>query len=173
MLIHLHKQATTTPKVRAAIQASGDAGTALAERFGVTRQVLGQSPRLARGAWGSFVRIGRTGRDLFLDRGNLFLGFRDGGFQILQRQFQLRRVQFFRFRSELRLSVLSDLAFQLLDQCRQFGDEGVLFGDDRLFMQTRRTLDRKLKLQRRNSLHHLGRKVWKLAEIEGLRHANS
>jgi hypothetical protein len=28
-------------------------------------------------------------------------------------------------------------------------------------------------LQRRNSLHHLGRKVWKLAEIEGLRHANS
>jgi len=34
MLIHLHKQATTTPKVRAAIQASGDAGTALAERFG-------------------------------------------------------------------------------------------------------------------------------------------
>jgi len=34
MLIHLHKQATTMPKVRAAIQASGDAGTALAERFG-------------------------------------------------------------------------------------------------------------------------------------------
>jgi len=34
MLIHLHKQATTTPKVRAAIQASDDAGTALAERFG-------------------------------------------------------------------------------------------------------------------------------------------
>jgi len=36
MLIHFHKQATTTPKVRAAIQASGDAGTALAERFGVS-----------------------------------------------------------------------------------------------------------------------------------------
>ena len=34
MLIHLHKQATTTPKVRASIQASDDAGTALAERFG-------------------------------------------------------------------------------------------------------------------------------------------
>jgi hypothetical protein len=28
MLIHLHKQATTTPKLRAAIQASDEAGTA-------------------------------------------------------------------------------------------------------------------------------------------------
>jgi hypothetical protein len=37
MLIHLHKQATTTPKVRAAVQNSDDAGTVLAERFGVTR----------------------------------------------------------------------------------------------------------------------------------------
>jgi len=173
MLINLHKQATTTPKVRAAIQASGDAGTALAERFGVTRQVLGQSPRLARGAWGSFVRIGRTGRDLVLDRRDLRLRFGDGRLEVFQRQLQLRRVELLGFGSELRMSVLSDLAFQLLDQCRQFGDEGVLFGDDRLFMQTRRTLDRKLKLQRRNSLHHLGRKVWKLAEIEGLRHANS
>ena len=40
MLIHLHKQATTTPKVRAAIQASDDAGTVLAERFGVTPQTI-------------------------------------------------------------------------------------------------------------------------------------
>lgn len=40
MLIHLHKQATTTPKVRAAIQASADAGTVLAERFGVTPQTV-------------------------------------------------------------------------------------------------------------------------------------
>ena len=32
MLIHLHSQATTTPKARAAIQASDDAGTLLAER---------------------------------------------------------------------------------------------------------------------------------------------
>ena len=40
MLIHLHKQATTTPKVRAAIQASDDAGTFLAERFGVTPQTV-------------------------------------------------------------------------------------------------------------------------------------
>ena len=40
MLIHLHKQATTTPKVRAAIQASDDAGTVLAERFGVTPQTV-------------------------------------------------------------------------------------------------------------------------------------
>ena len=40
MLIHLHKQATTTPKVRAAIQSSDDAGTVLAERFGVTPQTI-------------------------------------------------------------------------------------------------------------------------------------
>ena len=40
MLIHLHKQATTTPKVRAAIQESDDAGTVLAERFGVTAQTM-------------------------------------------------------------------------------------------------------------------------------------
>ena len=40
MLIHLHKQATTTPKVRAAIQASDDAGTVLAERYGVTPQTV-------------------------------------------------------------------------------------------------------------------------------------
>ena len=40
MLIHLHSQATTTPKVRAAIQASEEAGTVLAERFGVTPQTI-------------------------------------------------------------------------------------------------------------------------------------
>jgi predicted RNA binding protein with dsRBD fold (UPF0201 family) len=36
MLILLHKQATTTPKVRAMIQASDDVGRVLAQRFGVT-----------------------------------------------------------------------------------------------------------------------------------------
>lgn len=40
MLIHLHSQATTTPKVRAAIQASDEVGTVLAERFGVTPQTI-------------------------------------------------------------------------------------------------------------------------------------
>jgi len=34
MLIQLHKQATTTPKVRAAIQASDAPASVLAERFG-------------------------------------------------------------------------------------------------------------------------------------------
>jgi len=34
MLIHLHSQATTTPKVRAEIQTSDEAGTVLAERYG-------------------------------------------------------------------------------------------------------------------------------------------
>ena len=38
MLIHLHKQATTTPKVRAAIQASAE--PAFAERFGTTEQTI-------------------------------------------------------------------------------------------------------------------------------------
>ena len=38
MLIHLHKQATTTPKVRAAIQASDEPALVLAERFGTTEQ---------------------------------------------------------------------------------------------------------------------------------------
>jgi hypothetical protein len=38
MLIHLHKQATTTPKMRAAIQASDDPASVLAERFGTAEQ---------------------------------------------------------------------------------------------------------------------------------------
>ena len=40
MLIHLRKQATTTPKVRAAIQASVEPASALAERFGTTEQTI-------------------------------------------------------------------------------------------------------------------------------------
>ena len=40
MLIHLHKQATTTPKVRASIQASTEPASALAERYGTTEQTV-------------------------------------------------------------------------------------------------------------------------------------
>jgi len=40
MLIHLHRQATTTLKVRAAIQASDEAGAVLAERLGITAQTV-------------------------------------------------------------------------------------------------------------------------------------
>jgi len=40
MLIHLYKQATTTPKVRAAIQASDEPASVLAERFGTTEQTI-------------------------------------------------------------------------------------------------------------------------------------
>jgi hypothetical protein len=36
MLIHLHSQATTPPKIRAAILASTEPAPALAERFGIT-----------------------------------------------------------------------------------------------------------------------------------------
>ena len=39
-MIHLHKQATTTPKVRAAIQASDAPASVLAERFGTTEQTV-------------------------------------------------------------------------------------------------------------------------------------
>ncbi len=40
MPIHLQKQATTTPKVRAAIQASTEPVSVLAERFGITEQTV-------------------------------------------------------------------------------------------------------------------------------------
>lgn len=40
MLIHLHKQATTTPKVRAAIQASAEPALVLAERYGISEQTV-------------------------------------------------------------------------------------------------------------------------------------
>jgi transposase-like protein len=40
VLIHLHKQATTTPKVRAAIQASVEPASTLAARFGTTEQTV-------------------------------------------------------------------------------------------------------------------------------------
>jgi len=40
MLIHLHSQATTTPKVRAAIQASDEPASVLAERYGTTEQTV-------------------------------------------------------------------------------------------------------------------------------------
>ena len=40
MLISLHKQATTTPKVRAAIQASDEPAWVLAERYGISEQTV-------------------------------------------------------------------------------------------------------------------------------------
>ena len=40
MLIHVHSQATTTPKVRAEIQASDEPGWVLAERFGTSEQTV-------------------------------------------------------------------------------------------------------------------------------------
>jgi len=40
MLISLHKQATTTPKVRAAIQQSDEPAWILADRFGTTEQTI-------------------------------------------------------------------------------------------------------------------------------------
>jgi transposase-like protein len=40
MLISLHKQATTTPRIRAEIQASTEPAWVLAERFGTTQQTI-------------------------------------------------------------------------------------------------------------------------------------
>ncbi len=40
MLIKLHRQATTTPKVRAAIQASDEPAWVLADRHGTTKQTV-------------------------------------------------------------------------------------------------------------------------------------
>jgi hypothetical protein len=40
MLIHLHSQATTTPKIRAAIQAGTEPAPVLAKRFGTTEQTV-------------------------------------------------------------------------------------------------------------------------------------
>jgi transposase-like protein len=40
MLISLHKQATTTPKIRAAIQASTDPAWMVAERYGISEQTV-------------------------------------------------------------------------------------------------------------------------------------
>jgi transposase-like protein len=40
MLISLHKQATTTPKVRAAIQASDEPARVAAERYGISEQTV-------------------------------------------------------------------------------------------------------------------------------------
>jgi len=54
MLIHIHRQATITPKVRAAIQGSGDAVTVLLERFGVESQAMHKSrkrDKLIRDGW--------------------------------------------------------------------------------------------------------------------------
>ena len=40
MLISLHKQATTTPKIRAAIQASSEPAWMVAERYGISEQTV-------------------------------------------------------------------------------------------------------------------------------------
>ena len=40
MLISLHKQATTTPKIRAAIQASTEPARVVAERYGISEQTV-------------------------------------------------------------------------------------------------------------------------------------
>ena len=40
MLISLHKQATTTPKARAAIQASTEPAWMVAERYGISEQTV-------------------------------------------------------------------------------------------------------------------------------------
>ncbi|HMQ92351.1 hypothetical protein [Amaricoccus sp.] len=45
MLISQHKQATTTPKIRAAIQASTEPAWMVAERYGISEQTVWTEPR--------------------------------------------------------------------------------------------------------------------------------
>ncbi len=106
------------------------------------RQVLGQSACFALLAWGCPVRIGCTGRDFILVGGDLHLCLSDGGFEILPRQFQQRGAVLFRFRTKLRMLVVSDLTLKRRNQLFQFGDEGVLLGHRSLFVLACRTLDR-------------------------------
>ncbi len=40
MLIQLHKQATTTPKIRTAIQANDEPAWIVAERYGISEQTV-------------------------------------------------------------------------------------------------------------------------------------
>lgn len=136
-------------------------------------QAFGQRTRLAGRSRHTFLRVRFAGRHPLLKGRDLCLGLGDGGFLILQRQFQLRRVQLLGFRPELRAPVIQNLAFQLLDQRLQLGDEGILLGHHSLLMLACCTLDRELELHRGKGLRHLGWKVWKLAEIEGRRHAPS
>ena len=106
------------------------------------RQAFRQGACLALRAAPSFPGSGRAGRDLFLDGGNLFVsGLGDGRLEVLQRQFQLRRVQLLRFRPELGAPVVLNLALQLLDQRLQVADEGVLLGHHRLLVLACRALD--------------------------------
>lgn len=145
-----------------------------------TRGRLSGRVRALRGARGvALLGVRFAGRHPVLEIGDLRLRLGDGGFQIFQRQLELRRAQLLGFRPELRAPVVLDLTFQLLDQRLQLGNEGFLFGHHRLFVLARRTFDPRLKprgFQRRllggKGLHYLGRQVGELAEIKRLRHAH-
>lgn len=151
----------------------------VSERLGVSPYSLyAWKKRFAKVSSGeAFLGIRFAGRNPFFERGDLCLRLGDGSLLVFQRQFQLRRVQLFRFRPELRVPVILNLAFQPFDQRLQFDDEGVLLGHHRLLVLARRPFDRRLeargfqgRLLGGEGLHYLGRKVRKQAEIEGLRH---
>ena len=144
------------------------------------RQAFGQGTGLAGRPQHAFPGVRFAGRDPLLEGRDLCLRLGDGGLLVLQRQFQLCRVQLLGFRPELGAPIVQNLTFQLLDQRLQLGDEGILFGHHRLLMLARRTLERGLELRccqcgllGGEGLHNLWWKVRELAEIEGLRHALS
>jgi hypothetical protein len=141
------------------------------------RQALRQCAGFACLARSLLLRVGLAGCQSFFNGLDLGLRFGDGRLQIFQRQFQLRGVQLLGFRPKLGAPIILNLAFQLLDQLFQLGDECLFLGDHSLLVLAGCALDRGLKfcmlqrlLLRREGLHYLGRKVWKLAKIEGLRH---
>ena len=130
------------------------------------------TPVRALGQAGRPSRDPSRANDLRLDGGNLRLSLGDGGPQIFQRQFQLRRVQLLGLRAEFRASVVLNLALQLLDQHLQLGDEGVVLGNRRLYLLTRCVLDQDLgpsgvfgRLLVSKGLYHLGRQIGELAQV--------
>lgn len=73
MLIRIHKQATITPKVRAAIQGSYDAVTVLLERFGLESQPMHKSrkrDKSIRDSWpfGGGTEADSTAKSLIIFR---------------------------------------------------------------------------------------------------------
>ncbi|WP_370576501.1 hypothetical protein [Paracoccus sp. MC1854] len=75
MLISLHKQATTTPKIRAAIQASTERAWMVAERYGISEQTCGSgTTAYVAEQWGRrWITIDTSRVALALARGQIMV----------------------------------------------------------------------------------------------------
>ena len=166
------------------VAATAGAGNALGlDGLLDTRQVVRKLAFFAR----LLVLVRPAGFNRLLDRRDLFLGFGNGGLNILERELQLVGIELLGLRSELRAAVLPDLAFQLLDELLERGDQAFLFGHDRFLMEACRAFDDgfhprcfnfhsrgfECRLLRLEGLQHLRRKVRKAADVKRRRHACS